>query len=238
MAQRVSGRIRRDLHRLGLGAVNALGLDGEDLDGVLDAVDYIAAVRQAEDLSKLPVGRRVVVVGGGMTAIDIAVQSKLLGADEVTIVYRRGQAQMKASTYEQELAQTKGVQIRHWAKPARLMTEGGEVRGIEFERTREGADGRAEGTGATFAIEADVVFKAIGQAFETDGVSLDMRGGRIAVDAVRRTSLPGVWAGGDCVADGQDLTVSAVEDGKVAAMSIDGVLRAGSQAANAAAGAA
>ena len=223
---------------LGLGAVNALGLEGEDLPGVEDAVDYIAKLRQAEDLSSLPVGRRIVVIGGGMTAIDIAVQSKLLGAEEVTIVYRRGQDQMKASAYEQEVAQTRGVQIRHWARPARLIAEGGEVRGMAFERTRAGADGRLEGTGESFTLPADVVFKAIGQAFVADGLALDMEGGRLLVDHECRTSLAGVWAGGDCIAGGQDLTVAAVEDGKIAAHSIDRALRAAQTTAGATAGAA
>ena len=75
----------------GLAGVNDLGLDGEQVEGVANAVDYIAALRQVRDKASLPVGRRVVVIGGGMTAIDIAVQSKALGAEEVTIVYRRGQ---------------------------------------------------------------------------------------------------------------------------------------------------
>jgi dihydropyrimidine dehydrogenase (NAD+) subunit PreT len=198
---------------------------------VIDAVDYISELRQAKDLSSLPVGRRVVVIGGGMTAIDIAVQSKLLGAEEVTLVYRRGQEQMNASGYEQDLAQTKGVKITHFAKPARLIGEGGAVRGIEFERTRLDAQGRLEGTGESFTLAADVVFKAIGQVFVPDGLAngsdgVRLEDGRIAVDGEGRTSLPDVWAGGDCVAGGQDLTVAAVEDGKLAAMSIDRALRA------------
>ena len=87
-------------------------LDDERLEGVANAVDYIATLRQAPDKAALPVGRRVVVIGGGMTAIDIAVQSKALGAEEVTMVYRRGQEHMNASRYEQEFAQTRGVTIR------------------------------------------------------------------------------------------------------------------------------
>ena len=88
----------RSSSRMGLGATNKLGLPNEtELENVVDAVDYIAALRQANDLSTLPVGRRVVVIGGGMTAIDIAVQSKRLGAQSVTIVYRRGDENMKAS---------------------------------------------------------------------------------------------------------------------------------------------
>jgi glutamate synthase (NADPH/NADH) small chain len=214
---------------IGLGAVNALGIEGEDLEGAENAVDFIAELRQTPDLSTLPVGRRVVVIGGGMTAIDMAVQSRLLGAEDVTIVYRRGREHMNASTYEQQLAQTSGVRIRHWAKPSRIVSETGEVRGVEFEYTRTGADGRPEGTGERFVLEADVVFRAIGQVFvagDLDGGSaaLELSGGRIRVDEDRRTSLPDVFAGGDCIAGGQDLTVAAVEDGKVAALAIDRTL--------------
>ena len=89
---------------MGLGGVNALGVEGDDSEGVIYAVEYIAALRQASDLATLPVGRRVVVLGGGMTAIDVAVQAKLLGAEEVTICYLRGKDNMNASEYEQDLA--------------------------------------------------------------------------------------------------------------------------------------
>ena len=102
--------LRRDYDAVflgvGLGATNKLGLADEGaLANVVDAVDYIADIRQAEDLSSLPVGRNVVVIGGGMTAIDIAVQKKRLGAETVTLVYRRGEDNMKASAFERELAQ-------------------------------------------------------------------------------------------------------------------------------------
>ena len=107
-------QLRRDYDAVflgvGLGVDNKLGLPGEkELANVIDAVDYIAELRQAKDLTRLPVGRRVVVIGGGMTAIDAAVQSKRLGAESVTIVYRRGVEHMKASAFERELAQTNGV---------------------------------------------------------------------------------------------------------------------------------
>ncbi len=216
---------------VGLGSVNRLGLESEDLPGVQDAVRYIADLRQARDKSALPVGRHVVVIGGGMTAIDVAVQSRRLGAEEVTIVYRRGQDQMGASRFEQELAQTSGVRIRHWARPARLVGKEHVTR-VEFECTRETADGKIEGTGETFALQADIVFKAIGQEIAWDGLGaasqvLRISRGRIAVDASRKTSLDNVWAGGDCVAGGKDLTVTAVQDGKLAAQSIDRYLRSG-----------
>jgi glutamate synthase (NADPH/NADH) small chain len=214
---------------VGLAGVNALGLESEDLPGVVDAVQYIAELRQARDKSKLPVGRHVVVIGGGMTAIDIAVQSRRLGAEDVTIVYRRGPKQMGASRFEQELAQRSGVRIRHWARPVRLVGRDHVTR-VEFEHTRLDDDGRLEGTGETFALQADVVFKAIGQEVAWDELGaasqvLRVKDGRIEVDADRKTSLDNVWAGGDCVAGGQDLTVTAVQDGKVAAQAIDRWLR-------------
>jgi len=215
---------------IGLGSTNKLGLPGEkDLANVIDAVEYIAELRQAKDLARLPVGRRVVVIGGGMTAVDAAVQSKRLGAEVVTIVYRRGVEQMKASAFERELAQTNGVVIRPWAQPIAIEGHGETASGVLFERTRE-EDGKLVGAGGAFRIEADVVFTAIGQ--KADGATLDGIGvkcdsaGRIVVDAERRASLPGLWAGGDCVSGGLDLTVSAVEDGKLAARSIDAALKA------------
>jgi glutamate synthase (NADPH/NADH) small chain len=210
---------------IGLAGVNALGVDDEASAGTVDAVGWIAGLRQS-DLAAVPVGRNVVVIGGGMTAIDAAVQAKKLGADEVTIVYRRGPDNMNASVYEQEVAQTSGVTIRHWAKPIRILTDGhGTTTGVAFERTAPDRDGRLAGTGEIFTIHADQVMKAIGQSFvsaplngSADTVRLE--GGRIAVDEERRTSLADVWAGGDCIAGGEDLTVVAVEDGKVAAESI------------------
>jgi dihydropyrimidine dehydrogenase (NAD+) subunit PreT len=210
---------------LGLGGVNALGIDEGGLEGVMDAVAYVAALRQATDLAALPVGRRIVVIGGGMTAVDIASQTKRLGAEDVTIVYRRGPEQMSASRWEQEVAQTDGVLLRPWLRPRRLIGEGGRLVAVELERTAE-EDGKVVGTGETLTLPCDQLFKAIGQAFvptdlDGSGGLLELKGGRIVVDAERRTSLEGVWAGGDCVFGGRDLTVAAVEDGKQAALSID-----------------
>ncbi|MFY8151960.1 MAG: FAD-dependent oxidoreductase, partial [Hyphomicrobiales bacterium] len=132
------------------------------------------------------------------------------------------------SPYEQELAQTNGVTIRHWLRPKRLIGHNGHVSAIELEYTHE-VDGKLTGTGETTTIACDQVFTAIGQTFlpgEVAGVALAMEKGRLKVDAERKTSVPGVWAGGDCVAGGKDLTVAAVEDGKQAALSIDRALRA------------
>ena len=213
---------------IGLGDTNALGLAGDDLVGSGDAVDYIAMIRQADDLATLPVGRRVVVIGGGMTAIDMASQIKRLGAEDVTIVYRRGASEMGASPYEQEVAQTSGVLIRHWAAPTAVLAADGRVAGVVFERTAL-QDGRLVGTGETYTLPCDQVFRAIGQTFVASDVGggLELAAGRIKVDAEQRTSHPRVWAGGDCVAMDKDLTVVAVEHGKRAAQSIDRALRDG-----------
>jgi dihydropyrimidine dehydrogenase (NAD+) subunit PreT len=215
---------------MGLPDVNDLGLDGEDADGCIDAVDYIARLRQADDLATLPVGRRVVVIGGGMTAIDVATQVKLLGAEEVTICYRRGRDAMNASEYEQEVAQKAGVTIRHWLKPQSLVRgESGEIGGMVLEYTAQ-PNGSLVGTGETVFLPADQVFKAIGQKFEAaplEGSGIALENGRIRTDENRRTSMPRVWAGGDCIFGGEDLTVVSVEDGKIAAMDIHAALMGG-----------
>jgi len=201
----------------GLGGVNRAGVEGEGLDGVMDAVGFIAALRQAEDKSRIKVGKKIVVIGGGMTAIDIAVQTRKLGAEEVTIVYRRGPEDMRASRHEQDFARSNGVHFRCNARPARFIGEG-TVRAAEFT-----VDG-----GETITLAADMVFTAIGQALG-GGIpeGLSTADGRISVTADRATSIPGVWAGGDCVAGGDNLTVTAVEDGKVAARSIHRFLGGG-----------
>jgi dihydropyrimidine dehydrogenase (NAD+) subunit PreT len=219
-------QLRRDYDAVflgtGLAGVNALKLEGENLKGVEDAVAYIERLRQADDKAKLPVGRRVIVIGGGNTAIDIAVQTKRLGAEDVTMVYRRGPENMSATAHEQDFAQTNGVRIKHWARPAKLIGENGALKAVEFERT--GAE-----TGR-FTLEADMLFKAIGQVFVPAPAGgdaqelLQLKNGRIAVNADRQTSLAKVWAGGDCI-EGPDLTVSAVEDGKRAAHAIDRFLK-------------
>jgi dihydropyrimidine dehydrogenase (NAD+) subunit PreT len=203
---------------VGLAGVRALGIEGETLLGVRDAVDFIAELRQAPKHA-VAVGRRVVVIGGGNTAIDAATQSKRLGAEIVTIVYRRGPENMSATGAEQEWAQNNGVLIRHFAAPLRLLGDAGHVTGVEFLRTFPNGSGPAVPAGKKFVLEADMVLKAVGQIFAPGSLSLAVEGGRIAVDAERRTALPGVWAGGDCIA-GQDLTVAAVQDGKIAAESI------------------
>jgi len=199
---------------IGLQGVNALRVAGEDLPFVRDAVDFIEELRQTEDKSRLPIGRNVVVIGGGMTAVDAAVQSRLLGAEHVSIVYRRDRAAMSASDYELDHAATEGVSIVTNAMPVAVTAEG-----VTFAYTRSGAAG-LEKTGETFTLKADQVFKAIGQTLSGQPEGLALEGGKIAVVAGGRTSLPGVWAGGDCATGGEDLTVTAVAQGRDAAMDI------------------
>ena len=203
---------------MGLGGVNALGAEGEDKAGVLDAVDFIADLRQASDVAAVPIGRDVVVIGGGMTAIDAAIQAKLLGALNVTLVYRRGRDRMNASVFEQDLAASKGVRIVTHATPVAVIGNGA-VREIEFEYV----DDQMQGTGQTLRLAADQVFKAIGQTLQGDALpTLEAR--KIKVDGTGRTSVDGVWAGGDCASGGDDLTVTAVAEGRDAAMDIHMVL--------------
>jgi glutamate synthase (NADPH/NADH) small chain len=211
---------------IGLGASRQLGLTGEDAPGLMAAVDYIAALRQASDLSRLPVPRRAIVIGAGNTAIDIAVQTRRLGAEEVTLVYRRGVESMSATGHEIEIAKANGVQIRTWAAPRDvLLDDAGHVRGMRFEQTHMDGE-RLVRSGVVREIAADAVFKAIGQtAIDASfggahARELEREGDRIRIDDFFRTALPGVYAGGDCVAPGQDLTVQAVQHGKLAALAI------------------
>ena len=203
---------------MGLGGVNALRCEGEALENVIDAVDFISDIRQAADLSQLEVGRHVVVIGGGMTAVDVAVQSKLLGAQDVALVYRRDKGSMSASVYEQELATSKGVRIIYNAQPLRVLREGAGL-SVEFAYT-ETEDGTLKQTGETFCLPADQVFKAIGQSLTGAPEALALEGGKIKVDASGRTSEPKIWAGGDCATGGDDLTVTAVAEGRDAAIDI------------------
>lgn len=215
---------------LGLAGVNALGIAEPQLTGLRAAVDFIADIRQASDLAEVPVGRSVIVIGGGMTAVDAAVQARKLGAREVTIVYRRGADAMSASTYEQEWAQKNGVTIRHWAAPKEVLGADGAVSGVRFATTKS-EGGRLVETGETFTLAADMVLKAIGQTFvaeavaEPVGKAIELERGRIRADEDGRTSHAKIWAGGDCRFGGLDLTVDAVEQGKRAALSIDAALR-------------
>jgi glutamate synthase (NADPH/NADH) small chain len=210
---------------MGLSTTHQLGVQGDDLAGVQDAVEFIATLRQTADLANLPVGRRVVVIGGGMTAVDASVQSALLGAENVHMVYRRGPETMTSSSVEQEWAQTNGVTIHHYLAPVEIIAASGQpghVGGVKFARQAM-VNGKLQATGKFETIDADTVLKAIGQTLGNPLLSeagFKLNSGRIATDAEGQTSIDGVWAGGDCRAGGQDLTVEAVEHGKQSAKAI------------------
>lgn len=222
----------RDLHArfdavflgLGLGTSRALGLTGEDAPGLLAAVDYIATLRQSTDLQQLPLPRRAIVIGAGNTAIDMAVQLRRLGTPDVTLVYRRGSDAMQATGHEQDIAKVHQVRMLTWAQPQQVLHDAdGRVCGMRFEMTHLEA-GQLTGTGQTTDIAADAIFKAIGQRLDPRS-SAGLRRAPLAADKIEidsrcRTSMPGIYAGGDCVAPGQDLTVQAVQHGKTAALAI------------------
>ncbi len=208
---------------LGLDGVNQAGLPGSDLAGVENAVEFIARLRQTTDYDSLQVGRKVVIIGGGMTAIDAAVQARMLGAEDVTIAYRRGADAMNASRYEQELAQINGVKIKHYLQPVEIHSDAsGAVGSIELEYTSS-VSGELQGTGEKIQIEADTIYMAIGQtllAGQLASTVIESGANRVTVDSAYRTGHQKVWAGGDCISGGEDLTVAAVQDGKLAAESI------------------
>ncbi len=204
---------------VGLGGVNRPALPGADLPGVRNAVDFIADLRQATDPSSVTVGRSVVVIGGGNTAIDAAIQARRLGAESVTLAYRRGAEDMSATPWEQDLAKTSDVSVRYWAAPVAMQGKDA-VAAVRFERTQQ-EQGRLAGTGQYFDLPADMVLLAVGQTLaEGPLAGLALQNGKILTDADGQTSREGVYAGGDCIAAGSDLTVQAVEDGKRAALAI------------------
>ena len=217
---------------IGLGASRQLGMNDETAPGLIAATDYIAELRQTEDLQALPVPQQCLVIGAGNTAIDMAVQIARLGAEQVTLVYRRGAEHMSATDHEQSIAKANQVRIVTWAQPQQvLLNHAGQVNGMRFAKTRE-IDGRLQATGEQFDLPAQAIFTAIGQHMNeadiSDGVAQELQreAGKIRVDTHYRTSLSKVYAGGDCIAAGQDLTVQAVQHGKLAALAINDDLKA------------
>lgn len=212
---------------VGLGSVPELGLEGENLSGSGDALDFIADVRGGRaDVE----GKKVAVIGGGNTAVDAVTQSALSGADRVYLVYRRGRAQMRGYPHDVERALQYGVEFVHWSAPVRIEGDGA-VERLVLTRTELGPDQRVNViAGTEYSLPVDVVLRATGQAKRVgflstlDGVALDADG-RVAVDEDHRTGNPKVWAGGDCVNGGKEV-VNAVQHGKIAAHSIDEELRA------------
>jgi glutamate synthase (NADPH/NADH) small chain len=226
---------------LGLGQVPALGIPGEDLPGVHDALEFIERTK-TESLKGIPVGRRVVVVGAGNTAIDAATASRRLGADEAAIVYRRTVAEMPAYRFEYDFAKQDGVRFIWLTQPTRVLGDGA-VQGLECVRMRATGKTDAKGRalfepepGSSHVIECDMVIKATGQVSSFEALrplGIQIQNGRIAADpATGRTGHPRIYAAGDCVAGGDAATVvQVVESAKQAAHAIHATVPAGSRAA-------
>ena len=219
---------------IGLGRTMPLSIAGEELDGVWESLEFIFQTHTLP-LSECKVGSNVIVIGAGNTAIDVATVSKRLGAPMVTIVYRRSESLIPAFAYEYELAKSDGVRFEWCARPLRIIGEEGRVAGVEFERTELEQPATRTGSvrgvpGTKFTLAADMVIKALGQEHLLEllsgvpGIQLDK--GAVVVDrATGRTSVPRLFAGGDCLRNGGEV-VDAVQDGKVAAWGIHAMLTA------------
>ena len=214
---------------VGLGSVPPLGLEGEDLEGVADALDFIADVRAGGmDLS----GARVAVIGGGNTAIDASTQAAMLGADRVYLVYRRSRDEMKAYRHDIERALKSGVEFVHWSVPKRI--EGNAtVAALVCERSEYaddsvGAPRLVTVPDSEFRLPVTMILRATGQekrvSFLDQLVDVKTAAGRVVVDEGFRTGNQRIWAGGDCVNGGKEV-VNAVAHGKAAALDIDRTLR-------------
>jgi glutamate synthase (NADPH/NADH) small chain len=220
---------------VGLGETWDLALPGENLVGVSGAMEFIEATK-LRSFAEVQIGRRIACIGAGNTAIDVVTAAKRLGSDSVHLIYRRGEKEMPAFSYEYDLAKLDGV-LFHWhTQPVRILGEEGKVAGIECVRTRlEQGNGRERGKvvpipGSEFKIEVDMVVRAIGQKPVTDLFrtvpGIEVRdNGTIAINDRYRTGAQKYFAGGDCTNGGKEV-VDAVAEGKAAAKSIDAWLGA------------
>jgi glutamate synthase (NADPH/NADH) small chain len=217
---------------IGLGRTAPLAIEGEDLDGTWEALDFIFQTH-TRPLADCIVGTHVLVIGAGNTAIDVATAARRLGAETVTIAYRRSESLIPAFHYEYELAKADGVRFEWFAQPIRVLGEDGSARAVEFLRTEledpTSRSGRVRTVPCSnFILAADMVVKALGQEPLLDLVAalpgLNCGRGTIVVDpATGATSIPGLFAGGDCLRGGGEV-VDAVRDGKVAARGIHAAL--------------
>ena len=210
---------------VGLGSTPVMGIPGEE--HIVDGLEYIE--QSKIDARNMKIGRSVVVIGAGNTAIDCATIAKRLGASEVTMVYRRSEKEMTAYAHEYDFIKREGVGFSFLTQPVRVLAENGAAKSLECVRMRLGpadASGRPAPqvlTGSDFSIVADQIVKAIGQEKPLVATLLKLKTqkGFIHVGAEFETSVPGVYAGGDCIrARGAASTVMAVQDGKLAARAI------------------
>jgi glutamate synthase (NADPH/NADH) small chain len=230
--------LRRDYDAVfvgvGLGATRRLPVPGEDLDGVVEALDFIFPTHTGP-LTDCKVGRRTVVIGAGNTAVDCATQAVRLGAERVTMVYRRTAEEMSAFDYEYELARQDGIAFEWLAQPVEFVGDAddgksGKLTALRCRRLRLLGEGRRakleEIAGSEFEIPCDLAVQALGQAPIAEGLlsgveKLSLEKGRVVVDrATGATGAPGLFAGGDCTSLGAEI-VDAVQEGKIAARGID-----------------
>ena len=220
---------------VGLGETWDLNLPGQNLDGVFGAMEFIEATK-VRSFADVKVGRRVVCIGAGNTAIDVVTAAKRLGAEIVHLIYRRGEQDMPAFRYEYDLAKLDGV-LFHWhTQPVRILGDAGKVGAIECVRTDfERAAGASRGElvnipGSEFTLDVDMVVRAIGQKPVTEflrtvsGITL-RENGTVAVNEHHQTGNAKYFAGGDCVNGGKEV-VDAVAEGMAAARGIDAWLGA------------
>jgi glutamate synthase (NADPH/NADH) small chain len=214
-----------------MGADLEIALPGDDLDGVWESLPFIEALKTGRPPA---VGRRVVVIGGGNTAIDVAREAVRLGAEVVALLYRRTEAEMPAFPHEIAEAREEGVKVVRLTAPVRFVGDG-RLEGVECVRMRLGRrdeSGRRRPEpvpGSEHVVPADTAVKAIGQAPRSELLSwidgLELDGGRIRVDPeTGRTANPKYFAAGDAVSGGATV-VEAVRGAKLAAHAIDTLLR-------------
>ena len=211
---------------LGVGVARELGIPGENLQGVEDAISFIYKIRTNE-YAKVPVGDKVAVIGMGMTAIDAATQSKRLGAKEVTMIYRRTEHEKPCTQEELDIARLDGCAFVWLASPKEIIGDNGKVKQLICNKMKLGepdASGRRApvATNETITIDVDMVIKAAGQIPFEDLIkaeSIDNTQGKVKINTAFSTNIKGVFAGGDCVNGGKEV-VNAVQDGKDGAKNI------------------
>ncbi|MBB6452536.1 glutamate synthase (NADPH/NADH) small chain [Salirhabdus euzebyi] len=218
---------------IGMSSVPNLGIDGEDLNGVYDAIDFVKETK-TKPITNQFLGKRVVVIGAGNTAIDGATCSVRLGAENVKILYRRTVEEMTAYDFEYEFAKQDGVEFRWLTTPKRIIgDENGNVKAIECIKMELGepdSDGRRRPIpieGSEFILEVDAVIKAIGQSRYVDMIEqfgLEHNGGVVKIDRnTNQTSNKKVYACGDVTFGkglGEAMVVSAAQQGKETAYAI------------------
>lgn len=211
---------------IGMGGDSDVRYPGDDLQGVWDSLPFIEQLKTGRPPD---VGERVIVLGGGNTAIDCAVEARRLGAHSVTLAYRRTRAEMPAYAHEVELAEREGVRFEWLTTPVRMLGSRGRIAAAEFRRMRlgsPGVDGRRrpeEVPGSEYTLPADAVVKAIGQKPRTEFVELidgvHVVSGKLVVDEHGRTGNPKVFAAGDAI-NGGSTVVEAVRGAKLAAFAV------------------